>query len=217
MKQVQTSLDSYRHIVPCNRCFMDFGRLGTGRAIKMTEYIALLRGINVGGNNIIKMSDLKTAFERRGFQNVSTYINSGNILFDSELEEVPVKTACENLIAEDFGLDIPVCIISSADLIDALFHAPDWWNNNPDARHDVFFIIPPMKAEQIVAHIGQIKEEYENLAFHDRVIFWSAPMATFSRTRVSKLSRDKAMYRAITVRNANTALKLAELAGEKPE
>ena len=57
----------------------------------MSKYIALLRGINVGGNNMIKMADLKAAFERRGFQRVSTYINSGNVLFDSELDENAVK------------------------------------------------------------------------------------------------------------------------------
>ena len=68
--------------------------------MRLTKYIALLRGINVGGKNIIKMTDLKTAFEGCGFQNVSTYINSGNILFDSELNESSIKTTCENLIAE---------------------------------------------------------------------------------------------------------------------
>jgi len=87
--------------------------------------IALLRGINVGGKNIIKMADLKSAFERRGFQNVVTYINSGNILFDGEQDETAAKAACEKLIAEDFGLDIPVCVISAAGLIEALAHAPE--------------------------------------------------------------------------------------------
>ena len=179
----------------------------------MIKYIALLRGINVGGKNIIKMAELKTAFKQRGFHNISTYINSGNILFNSELDEPVVKAVCEKLIAEDFKLEIPVCVIAAVDLFDALSHAPDWWGSDPDARHDAFFIIPPMTAEQIVAHIGQIKEEYENLAYHGRVVFWSAPMATFSRTRVSKITKDKAMYCSITVRNANTAKKLAELAG----
>ena len=57
----------------------------------MTRYIALLHGVNVGGNNIIKMSDLKIAFAHRGFDNVVTYINSGNILFDTELTGIPVR------------------------------------------------------------------------------------------------------------------------------
>jgi len=180
----------------------------------MTKYIALLRGINVGGKNTVKMADLKHTFEQRGFQNVTTYINSGNVLFDSDLEETAVKSACENMIAEDFGIDIPVCVISVAELIDTLSHAPGWWNKSPDARHDALFVLPPMTAEQIVDHIGQIKEEYESLAYYGRVVFWSAPMATFSRTRVSKvIPKDKAVYHAITVRNANTSLKLAELVG----
>jgi len=50
----------------------------------ITKYIALLRGVNVGGSNTINMADLKDAFERQGFQNVVTCINSGYVLFDSE-------------------------------------------------------------------------------------------------------------------------------------
>ena len=156
---------------------------------------------------------MKSAFEQHGFINVSTYINSGNVLFVSDSEEMAVKSICENLIAEEFGIDIPVCVISATELLDALSHAPDWWNQSTDARHDAFFVIPPMTAEQIVAHIGQIKEEYESLGYHGRIVFWSAPMETFSRTRVSRISKDQLMYRAITVRNANTTLKLAQMAG----
>jgi uncharacterized protein (DUF1697 family) len=136
------------------------------------------------------------------------------VLFDSALEESDIKSACENLIAESFGINIPVCVISTADLIDALSHAPEWWSKAPDSRHDAFFVIPPVTAQQIVAHIGQIKEEYERLAYCDRIIFWSATIATSSRTRVSKvIPKDESIYNAITVRNANTTLKLAELAG----
>ena len=179
----------------------------------MTRYIALLRGVNVGGKNIIKMADLKTAFERHGFENVVTYINSGNILFDSEADDITaLKNICEKIIADDFKLDISVCVISADELTEALEHAPVWWNQAADAKHDVFFVIPPMTAAEIVAHVGEVKEEYENVDYHDRVIFWSAQAATFSRTRWSKISKDKAMYRSITVRNANTALKLAALA-----
>ena len=180
------------------------------------KYIALLRGINVGGNNTINMAELKAAFTRQGFTHVATYINSGNVIFDSaNVDEAALKGICETLILENFKLDIPVCLISAPDLHDALAKAPDWWNNIPDARHDAFFVIPPMTAEKLCAHIGQIKEEYEKLNYHGRVVFWSAPMATFSRTRVSKITKDKTMYHAVTVRNANTALKLAKLSEEQ--
>ena len=179
----------------------------------MTRYITLLRGVNVGGNNIIKMADLKAAFEKQGFGNVVTYINSGNILFDSETPDIAVlKNTCERIIADGFGLDIPVCVIAVDELSEALAHAPDWWSKTPDAKHDAFFVIPPMTATEIIAHVGQVKEEYEQADYHGRVIFWSAPTATYSRTRWSKITKDKAMYRSITVRNANTTLKLAAMA-----
>ena len=182
-------------------------------------FVALLRGINVGGNNIIKMAELRAAFERKGFQNPVTYINSGNVIFQSDLDENAVKTICEKLIADDFGLTVSVCIISAIELQEALAHAPEWWNKTPETRHDAFFTLPPMSAEEICAHVGAVKDDYEKVSFYGRVIFWSAPMATFSRTRWSKISKDKGMYNAITVRNANTAIKLAELAamriGEK--
>ena len=158
----------------------------------MTKYIALLRGINVGGKNIVKMSDLKAAFERRGFQHVITYINSGNILFDSGLDEPSIKAVCEKLIKEDFGLDIPVCVISTADLREALSHAPDWWGADPESRHNALFVIPPMTTEEVLAQIGAVKPEYERIDDCGRVIFWSAPIATFSRTRLTKIVQSKA-------------------------
>lgn len=177
----------------------------------MTRYIALLRGINVGGNNKIVMPELKAAFERQEFKNVVTYINSGNILFDSGLELQAVKTACESLLEKDFGLKITVGIISASDLIEALEHAPEWWNNGADSKHNAIFVIPPATAEEVCASVGEAKPEYENVAFHSNVIFWSAPIKTFSHTRWSKVVTNKSVYNLITIRNANTVLKLAAM------
>jgi len=179
----------------------------------MAKYIALLRGINVGGKNIIKMADLKSSFERQGFQNIITYINSGNVLFDSDLEETAVKSACENLIADRFGIDIPVCVIPSGELVLALAHAPDWWGVDLESKHNALFVISPMTMEEVLAQIGAVKPEYESIGHYGKVIFWSAPIATFSRTRLTKIVQSKSAYNAITIRNANTTLKLAELAG----
>lgn len=181
----------------------------------MTRYIALLRGVNVGGKNKIAMPELKASFERHGFDNVVTYINSGNILFDSGLELQGAKAACEKLIESDFGLKITVGIISAADLIKAMEHAPDWWNRDKDSKHNAIFVIPPASAEEVAASVGEAKPEYESAAYYGSVIFWSAPLKTFSHTRWSKIVENKAVYQMITIRNANTALKLAALAGEK--
>jgi uncharacterized protein (DUF1697 family) len=179
----------------------------------MPKYIALLRGVNVGGNNKIVMSELKAAFLRIGFADVSTYINSGNIIFDSELGETAVKTACERAIADTFGLNIAVGIVTADELRDALAHAPDWWNAGKDSTHNAIFVIPPATAESVCADVGEAKPEYEKLAYHGKLIFWSAPLATYSRTRWSKMTQHKTAYNATTIRNANTTLKLLELTG----
>ena len=174
-------------------------------------YIALLRGINVGGKNKIDMKQLKTAFTEAGFSDVLTYINSGNVIFSSELDETAAQAACESLIAKAFGLSIAVAILTADELADALAHAPGWWGNAPNAKHNAIFVIPPATAKAICAEVGEIKPEYEKCAYHGKLIFWSAPMETFSRTRWGTVSK-RTTYQKITIRNANTAFKLAELA-----
>jgi uncharacterized protein (DUF1697 family) len=164
------------------------------------------------------MPALKAAFEKRGFENVVTYINSGNILFDSDLGLQQAKAACENLIAAGFGLKITVGIITAGHLADALRHAPAWWNRDADFRHNAIFIIPPATAEEIRSIIGETKPEYEKISYYGSVIFWSAPIATFSGARLTKIVDSRAVKNLVTVRNANTTLRLAALAkGEKAE
>jgi uncharacterized protein (DUF1697 family) len=166
----------------------------------------------VGGKNKISMPELKAAFEGRGFQNVVTYINSGNILFDGDLGLQETKAACEDLIETGFGLKIAVGIITADHLADALTHAPEWWNSDADSTHNAIFAIPPATAEEIRSAVGEAKPEYEKIYCHGSVIFWSAPLKTYARTRWSKIVQNKAVYNLITIRNANTTLKLAALA-----
>ena len=176
----------------------------------MIRCIALLRGVNVGGNNKIDMKQLKAGLEGCGFTNVMTYINSGNIIFDSSIADLAeIKSVCEAMIAKRFGLKIAVNIITAADLLDALAHAPKWWNADVESKHNAIFVMPPLTAEKVCAEVGAAKPGYESIAYYGQVIFWSAPLKTFSRTRWSKVVGNKALYNAITIRNANTTLKLA--------
>ncbi|MCL1797356.1 MAG: DUF1697 domain-containing protein [Eggerthellaceae bacterium] len=174
-------------------------------------YIALLRGINVGGNNKIDMKQLKAAFAEAGFSDVRTYINSGNVIFSSDKDDVAIQSACEALIFEHFGLHISVAVLTVRELSDALSHAPKWWDGSADSKHNALFVISPATAADICAEVGEIKPEYEKVAYHGKLIFWSAPMATFSRTRWGSVSK-QSTYQKITIRNFATANKLAELA-----
>jgi len=180
----------------------------------MQKYIALLRGVNVGGSRMLPMEKLKAAMTAGGFADVSTYIQSGNVIFSSdEAKPETLQKRIGAIIEANFGFAVPVCVLSARELAGAMDRAPGWWNAEPDAKHNAIFVIPPATAEDIMEQVGQMKPEYEKAAHHGRVIFWSAPTATFSRTRFSRVAGTKA-YDSITIRNANTALKLRELTAE---
>lgn len=175
----------------------------------MTKYIALLRGINVGGKNKVNMSELKSAFVGFGFSHVSTYINSGNVLFSSvEKDVLKLKGDCEGIIREHFELEILVAVVSVEELKKALEHAPEWWDQDPDSKHNAIFVMAPTTVEAVFVAVGEIKPEYERVGFYGNVIFWSAPVNTFSKTRWSKVVGSK-IYGQITIRNANTVKKLS--------
>jgi len=177
------------------------------------KYVALLRGINVGGKNKVAMAELKACFERTGLENVSTYSNSGNVIFNSsETSTVKLVALCEKAIEAQFGFHVICVVIPASELLASLEHAPDWWNHG-DAKHNAIFVIAPKKAEDILAELGELKPHYERVSVHHPIIFWSAPIETFNRTRYSKIVGTKA-YQSITIRNANTTHKIAALCQE---
>ena len=178
----------------------------------MERFIALLRGVNVGGKNTISMKALKELFEKNGFHEVLTYINSGNVIFSCEKTDLEaLKALLEALILESFGLDIALMLISAEELRQALKNAPPWWGTDEASKHNAIFVIPPSSVDEVLAEVGAIKSEYEKVDFYGRVIFWSAPLKTFSKTRWSKIV-GTSVYSRVTIRNANTAKKLSQLA-----
>lgn len=177
------------------------------------KYIALLRGINVGGNNKVAMAELRRCYEALGFTGVSTYINSGNVIFEAPAADVAKLVArCETAMEQQFGFRIICSIITAAELLQALAQAPDWWNKG-DAKHNAIFVIAPKTVEAVMAEVGHPKPDYEQVAACQPIIFWSAPLETYGRTRYSKIVGSKA-YGWVTIRNANTTTKLAELCSQ---
>lgn len=149
--------------------------------------------------------------EKNGFQDVVTYINSGNIIFSSDNSNIEfLKRNCEALIFEKFKLELSVMIIAAEELIDALSNAPYWWDIDKESKHNAIFVIPPTTVDEVFKEVGEIKPEYEKVSSFGRVIFWSAPLKTFSRTRWSKVA-GKSVYNEITIRNSNTVKSLVEL------
>lgn len=184
----------------------------------MEKYIALLRGINIGGKNKVAMPLLKAAFEDMGFLDVSTYINSGNVLFASDNDIDEISTRCKTMMKEKFMIDVPILIISLKELSDALDNAPKWWDlsSKEEVIHQIIFLIPPVSIMEVYKAVGEAKPEYEKVSYYENVIFWSAPRATLSKTRWYKIA-SSSVNNNVTIRNASTAKKLRLLANQVKE
>ncbi len=182
----------------------------------MEKYIALLRGINISGKNKVSMPLLKIAFEDLGFLDVSTYINSGNILFSSDIiDKDKIINLCKVIMEERFMISVPVAIISLKELSEALDNAPKWWDIKSDKEviHQAIFLISPITVEEVYKAVGDAKPEYEQVDYYKNVIFWSAPRATLSKTRWYKIA-SSSVNNNVTIRNASTTKKLLLLSNE---
>ena len=112
----------------------------------MNRYIALLRGINRSGKNKISMSELKKGFAELGFTEITTYLNSGNVIFSSTVQDIKILTnKIQFMITDIFDMAVPVFIILQDELKELLNHAPDWWGTDHKERYDnLIFLMPPL-------------------------------------------------------------------------
>lgn len=131
----------------------------------MRRYIALLRGINISGKNKVPMAELKKGFETLAFVEVKTYLNSGNVIFSSDEDNIRKLTdKIEEMIKNQFGLDIPVFVLSREALEDILQNAPDWWGSeNKEIYDNLIFIIPPAAFSDVYNEIGEPRKELERI------------------------------------------------------
>lgn len=177
----------------------------------LNQYVVLLRGINVGGNNIISMKILKDKLIEHGFYDVITYINSGNILLKSLIvDKIIVKTEIEKLILSVFNLSIIACVITVDELLEMKQKCPEWWGIDKDSRHNALFVIPPMTSIQVMNQIGELNPEIEKCEYSDQILFWEVKNDFYSKSKYSKIL-GKLYYSSLTIRNANTFNKLVEL------
>lgn len=170
----------------------------------MEKYIAFLRGINISGKNKIAMKDLKEGFESLNFSNVQTYLNSGNVIFESEDNNARQKI--EKMIKDKFSLEIPTYLISFKKLEDILAHAPKWWND-VSTYNNIIFILSNETPEKIKEVIGDISEEYEKIETYDNIIFWSYDKKYYQKCKWWKKTAQRGIGEKLTIRNANTIRK----------
>jgi len=176
--------------------------------MKLIQYLALLRGINVGGKNIIKMVDLKACFESLGFSNVVTYIQSGNVLFQSESKDKEALTKkIEAGLSIQFKYEAKLVTISHKELKDIVNEAPRGFGKEPDTyRYDVIFLKEALTSKEAMKSV-KVKEGVDSAHAGKDALYFSRLIAKASSSHLTKII-GLPIYQNMTIRNWNTTTKL---------
>jgi uncharacterized protein (DUF1697 family) len=174
------------------------------------RYVALLRGINVGGNNMIKMEKLRDTFAELGFENVKTYINSGNVIFDSKkADDRKLAARIHDAIRTNFGFDISVMVRSVDEIKDLIATNPFEGQFHNDKDLHAFFLNEPLSQEQAEMLSAQASDS-ERFHIADRHLLCLLTISIIDSV-VGKGFIDKKLKVATTARNWRTVKKLAEM------
>lgn len=174
------------------------------------KYIALLRGINIGGKNKIAMADLKKELTGIGFEEVITYLNSGNVVFSTDIVDVQeIRRVIEELIQTKLGLTVPVWVIPYEKLQQILDCSPSWWGTDNQNQYDnLIFILTGEKSEDIAELIGPVSEGLEKVACVDDVFFWTFDRKQYQKCNWWKKTASAGIAEKLTIRTANTIYKM---------
>jgi uncharacterized protein (DUF1697 family) len=178
----------------------------------METHVALLRGINVGGKNLIKMSALKACFEAGGFEDVATYIQSGNVLFRApRSSEVSLVRRIEGMLTSTFvGYQASVVLRSRAQLRAVVDGAPKGFGSKPSAyRYDVIFLKEPLTASAALKGVPT-REGVDTAHAGTGVLYFSRLTSRASQSRLSRII-SLPIYQSLTIRNWNTTTKLLRM------
>ncbi len=175
------------------------------------KYVALLRGINVGGKKLMKMADIRDCLEGRDFTRVTTYIQSGNVLFESDQRDVATLTSTmEKGLSKAFSHEVPVFLRSRVQLKKIVSEAPREWKSSRAAlRQNVAFLRAPLTAKRAVAEIDP-RLGVDTVTAGDGVVYMSTVMSRASQSRLSKIVGTP-IYRDMTIRSYSTCQKILDL------
>jgi uncharacterized protein (DUF1697 family) len=181
----------------------------------VNTYISMLRGINVGGSNQIRMADLKKLYEELGFQEVVTYVNSGNVVFRTpETDANAIARRIQAQIKETLGGDVPVLIREPHDLERILAHNPFLTGRKEDTSklHVMFLSAPPVPTN--LAKLVKPANCEDEFIFGEQEIFLFCP-GGLGRTKLTTALFERSLKVTTTTRNWNTVNALFKLSKEK--
>lgn len=177
------------------------------------EYVALLRGINVGGNNKVVMSELREQIAAEGFTNVRSYINSGNLLFEAgaDAPREDVTQAVEDLLARRYDFPIQLALLTAQEYLAQLDELPDWWHGEV-ARRDALFYTRGLDRSHVRERIEAMELGDEAVHFGEHAVFWGKfDEKSFLKTAYHKRLLREDFYRQVTIRSGSTVEKIAAM------
>jgi uncharacterized protein (DUF1697 family) len=178
-----------------------------------TRYVALLRGINVGGRNKVAMADLRAAFEADGHRAVSTYIQSGNVLFTSHVPRANLEDQLEAALERHLGVPLVVVVRSHAQLRKVVEGAPPGFGQEPATYHsDAVFLKAPLTAAKAM-EVVELREGVDQAWPGTGVVYFSRVSAERTKSKMSRIVGTPE-YKLMTIRSWSTTTKLLALLDE---
>lgn len=175
-----------------------------------TSYLALVRGINVGGRNRVVMADLRAAFEADGYEDVATFIQSGNVLFRSGAPRAQLEGVIESMLERRFGVPLVVVVRSHPQLRAVVEKAPSGFGQEPGTYHsDVIFLKGPLSSRQAMRVVKQ-RDEVDQAWPGTGVIYFARLSERRTQSRMSSIVGTPE-YQHMTIRNWATTTKLLGL------
>ncbi len=176
-------------------------------------YVALLRGVNVGGKNVVPMKDLAALFAREGCEKVRTYIQSGNVIFDAEPETLRgLPDRISQRILGRFGCKSPVVLRSTAELRDVIYNNPYMAQGTAQEEMLHVFFLAYVPTALAVAQLDHQRSPPDTFHVHGKEIYVQLPRGV-AYTKLTNAYFDSNLGTVSTCRNWRTVRKLAELAG----
>ncbi len=169
------------------------------------KYVALLRGINVGGR-IVKMADLKAVFESLNYSNVSTILQSGNIVFDSDKSEVELTSELAAKLTESFAYPAKLQV-RSIDSVKAVIDAYPFGENDGEHQDYVIFCDNGLERDLAADAVG-INVSIEQVQASNGVLYWRVPKGMTLKSEFAKFLTKPKYKNFHTNRNINTLQKI---------
>lgn len=175
------------------------------------QYILLLRGINVGGKNKVSMAELKKQLAELNFEKITTYINSGNILFYSDKKIEEIKEGITALFEKNYDFKILFTLLSAKDYKKDSEELPPWWEEDL-ARKDIIFFTDECDKEAIIEDLMKLQLNNEIIHIGDKAVFWGKyDENEFLKTAYHKHLIKQSYYKQITIRNGKTYEKILSM------